>query len=104
MPRSSAFTYCVVKIKLTHAGSYAAWGKGKIENFFQPIHRDFQERLRLEPVGDFPALNAQVWHSLESQYITEPTVLWSPMSAGSLRPKIDRLAPVTSDTDWRRLF
>ena len=57
-----------LKIKLLHARPYAAWSKGKIEKFFQTVQRDFQERLRLEPVWNLEGLNTRFWHWLESEY------------------------------------
>jgi transposase InsO family protein len=94
-----------LKIKLLHARPYAAWSKGKIERFFQTVQRDFQERLRLEPVGDLEALNARFWHWLESQYHRRAhSALGGQYPADRFTQRATALRQLPSDTDWRRLF
>jgi transposase InsO family protein len=94
-----------LKIKLLHARPYAAWSKGKIEKFFQTVQRDFQERLRLEPVQNLEALNARFWHWLESEYHRRAhSALGGQYPADRFAQRATALRQLPSDTDWRRLF
>src|SRR6202040_657167 len=94
-----------LKIKLLHARPYAAWSKGKIERFFQTVQRDFQERPRMEPVGDLEALNARFWHWLESQYHRRAhSALGGQYPVDRFTQRATALRQLPSDTDWRRLF
>ena len=78
-----------LRIHLLHARPYAAWSKGKIERFFQTVQRDFEARLRLDPVPDLDCLNNRFWQWLESYTIAAPTPLW----AASLQPDASRKRP-----------
>ena len=88
-----------------HEVQFATHAKGKIEKFFQTVQRDFQERLRLEPVGDLEALNARFWRWLESEYHRRAhSALGGQYPADRFAQKATALRQLPSDTDWRRLF
>lgn len=94
-----------LKIKLIHARPYAAWSKGKIERFFQTVQRDFEERLRLEPVHDLASLNARFWQWLETDYHRRGhSALGGQSPAERFVQKAAALRQLPDDTDWRRLF
>jgi transposase InsO family protein len=94
-----------LQIRLLHARPYAAWSKGKIERFFQTVQRDFEARLRLDPVQDLHALNNRFWSWLESEYHRRAhTALGGASPAEVFARKSTGLRQLPLDTDWVRLF
>jgi putative transposase len=94
-----------LKIRLLHAKPYHAFSKGKIERFFQTVQRDFQARLRLEPVHDLESLNARFWQWLEKEYHRRShSALDGQAPAERFLERAIALRQLPADTDWQRLF
>jgi transposase InsO family protein len=94
-----------LRIHLLHARPYAAWSKGKIERFFQTAQKDFEARLRLDPVHDLDGLNNRFWQWLESEYHRRAhSALGGQSPAQRFAQKAVSLRQLPADTDWQRLF
>jgi putative transposase len=94
-----------LRIHLLHARPYAAWSKGKIERFFQTVQRDFEARLRLDPIHDLDGLNNRLWQWLEREYHRRAhSALGGQSPAERFAQKAAGLRQLPADTDWQRLF
>jgi putative transposase len=94
-----------LRIHLLHARPYAAWSKGKIERFFQTVQRDFEARVRLDPIHDLEGLNNRFWQWLESEYHRRAhSALGGQSPAERFAQKAAGLRQLPADTDWQRLF
>ena len=94
-----------LRIHLLHARPYAAWSKGKIERFFQTVQRDFEARLRLDPIHDLEGLNNRFWQWLQSEYHRRAhSALGGQSPAERFAQNAAGLRQLPADTDWQRLF
>ncbi|MGB7838376.1 MAG: DDE-type integrase/transposase/recombinase [Terrimicrobiaceae bacterium] len=94
-----------LRIRLLHARPYAAWSKGKIERFFQTVQRDFEARLRLDPVHDLDGLNNRFWQWLGREYHRRAhSALDGQFPAERFAQKAASLRQLPADTDWQQLF
>ena len=94
-----------LRIQLIHARPYAAWSRGKIERFFQTVQKDFEARLRLDPVHDLDCLNNRFWQWLEREYHRRAhSALGGESPSQRFAQKAAGLRQLPADTDWQRLF